>query len=193
MSESDQPTSGSLPQAQATSPERLLKRSEVTARCEMYRIAYQEGQRTLDDQQDELNRIRDRSVQFTAFIGAATAFLVGTGLSATSKDALFYGLASAASALTAILIFLLFNLLTPTNRHPWKYQASTEFIIKQWIEADVPQLDEAALLREMALRYDRWHRRNEVMLTSIRGSYRWLIATGSAQVTVWAALVWIKG
>jgi hypothetical protein len=159
----------------------------------MYKIAYQEGQRTLDDQQDELNRIRDRSVQFTAFIGAATAFLVGTGLSATSKDALYYGLASAASALTAILILLLFNLLTPTNRHSWKYQVSTEYMIKQWIEADVPQLDEAALLREMALRYDTWHRDNEVTLSSIRRSYRWLIATGSAQVTVWAALVWIKG
>lgn len=159
----------------------------------MYRIAYQEGQRTLDDEQDELNRMRDRAVQFTAFIGAATAFLVGTGLNASHKDALYYGLASAASALSAILIALLFLLLAPTFRHPWHYRISTKKMIDEWIEADVPQMDEAGLLREVALRFDDWHHLNEKMLRSIRTLYRWLIATGAAQVTVWAALVWIRG
>src|SRR5215469_13190908 len=190
VSESDQPPAANPLSTQASTP-RPIKRSDVTARRDLYKIAYQEGQRTLDDEQDELNRVRDRAVQFTAFVGAATAFLVGTGLDAPSKDALFYGLASAASALSAILIALLFIVLAPMGRHSWRYRMSTEFLISQWIEADLPQLDEAALLREMALQYGDMHRRNEAMLSSIRRSYRWLIATGAAQVTVWAALVWV--
>jgi hypothetical protein len=192
VSESDQPSAGNPLATQADTP-RPVRRSEVTARRDLYRIAYQEGQRTLDDEQDELNRIRDRAVQFTAFVGAATAFLVGTGLSSTSKDAVYYGLASAASALSAILIIFLFGLLAPIGRHSWAYRISTDYMVNRWIEADIPQLDEAGLLRAMTFEYGKMHRHNEAMLRSIRRLYRWLIATGAAQVTVWAALVWIKG
>jgi hypothetical protein len=159
----------------------------------MYRIAYQESQRTLDDQQDELKGMRDRGVQFTAFVGAATAFLVGAGLQAATKGPLFYSMASAATVLSAALIILLLILLTPSKRNLWHYRLSAESLIKGWIEAEVPPPDEALFMRAVAIKYDDMHRKNEVLLRSLRRSYRWLIAVGAAQVTVWAALVWITG
>jgi hypothetical protein len=159
----------------------------------MYRIAYQEGQRTLDDQQSELSSLRDRAVQFTVFVGAATAFLVGTGLSAPSRDATFYGLAISGSVLSALAIALLFMLLKPSKKAPWNYRLSSNKLITGWIESDVPPPNEAYFLRSLAQTYDQMREANEVLLKSLRWRYQALLAAGAAQVTVWAALVWVKG
>jgi len=167
-------------------------RRRAMADADMYRIAYQESQRTLDDEQDELNRMRDRAVAYTAFVGAASAFLVGTGLQAHGKDVLFYTLASIASALTASLIILLVALLTPSKAKLWHYRLSATSLIKGWIEADVPVPNEAAFIRALAIKYDDMHRENEILLKSLRQKYQWLIVCGTAQLTIWAALVWIK-
>lgn len=170
-----------------------MKRSEVTARLDLYRIVCQEGRRTLDDEQDELNGMRTRAVQFTAFVGAATAFLVGTGLlHVTDKDALFYALAATASALSAALIVFLFLLLSPFARQPWLYRMSTDRLINEWIDAEVPQPDEAMVLRELAFQYGEMHRGNELLLKSMRKWYLGIIVVGTAQVTTWAILVWLK-
>lgn len=166
---------------------------KALANADMYRIAYQESQRTLDDEQDELNRMRDRAVAFTAFVGAASAFLVGTGLQTHGKDGWFYVIAITASALTALLIVLLVALLTPSKSKLWHYRLSATSLIKGWIEADVPPPNEAAFIRALAVKYDEMHRDNEVFLRSLRRKYQWLIVSGTAQLTIWATLVWIKG
>ena len=136
--------------------------------------------------------MRDRAVQFTAFIGAATAFLVGTGLHAANRDAVFYALASLASALSALSIVLLIALLNPSNKRKWNYRMSATSLIEGWIENEVPGPSEAQFLRALSIRYENMRCENETLLESLRTWYRWLIIIGSTQITVWAVLVWLK-
>lgn len=172
---------------------RQARHHDGATRAAQYRIAYQEGQRALDDQQDELNGMRGRGVQFTAFVGAATAFLVGTGLQHPSRDATFYTLASLASLLSAGLIALILALLMPSRKNPWNYRMRPKILVEGWIEREVPFTDEAAMLREVALEYDEMYRKNEFLIKATRRAYKWLIVIGSAQVVLWASLVWVKG
>jgi hypothetical protein len=160
---------------------------------DLYRVAYTESQRTLDDQRDELQGMRTRAVQFTAFVSAATAFLVGTGLHATDRNAVFYILAIVASAFSALSIWMLAILLKPSNGKKWHYRMSAQVLIDGWIEQTVvPPLSEARFLRGLALEYDEMHAKNELLLGSLRTWYSRLIITGSVQVVLWAALVWLK-
>src|SRR5690349_1031373 len=105
MSEAEPPTSG------ASHPDRndlqRVGREPETRYEDLYKVAYEESRRTLDDQADELNRIRDRAVQFEVFIGAATAFLVGTGLQAPHRDTTFRILAGVATAASVMMILFL--------------------------------------------------------------------------------------
>lgn len=191
MPEIEQPSAGGPP----TKPDRRSQPSaaDMDRHLELYRTAYEEGKRALDDQQDELNGMRTRGVQFTAFVGAATAFLAGTGLKAIHRDATFYVLAIAASALSVLLILLLLVLLRPSKERKWQYRLSTEVLIGGWIEREVPLPNEASFLRALAQRYDKMRTDNESLLGWLRKWYQLLIVVGTAQVAVWAALVWVKG
>lgn len=199
VSRPEQPQSEIVAQPE---PVRQPTRSEVAESAPLYRIAYEASQRSLDDQLDELNRLRDRAVQFVAFVGAATAFLAGTGLlHPTHRDGSYYGLAIAGSVLSLIMIGLLFSLLIPRSRallrsgkdQMWRNRVSARLLIADWIEPQVPHMSEGDLLRALARQYDDYRASNEDFLGALRRSYRWLIVIGSAQVTVWAALVWAKG
>ena len=77
------------------------------------RLAYDEGKRALADQTDELNGIRTRAGSYMAFVGSATAFLVGTGLKAADRDAWFYALASVASTASLLTLVLIALVLDP--------------------------------------------------------------------------------
>jgi hypothetical protein len=166
----------------------------------MYRIAYQEGQRALDDQQDELNRMRDRAVAFTAFVGAATAFLVGAGLTNVHRDGSFYALASIATVFSLGMIFLLSVLLNPFQRKLqdpskgkyWNYRLSTKTLMEDWIERDVPPSSEGEFIRWLADLYDDMRVANEKLLGPLRFSYWGVVTSGVLQVVLWAALVWAK-
>jgi hypothetical protein len=191
VSEIDRPVGGASPTQHGGSLPSAKR--DIAQHVDLYKVAYQEAQRALDDQQGELRSMRDRSVQFTAFIGAATAFLVGTGLHPAYRDVLFYILASVASALSVALILLLLALLTPSNRRLWYYRLSAKSLIAGYIETEVPPPTEAHFLRALAERYDGMRVENEKLLSAVRAYYRWLIVVGIAQITVWAALVWVKG
>jgi hypothetical protein len=179
----------------------LESRNAIDGREEMYKVAYAESQRSIDDQTDELKGMRDRAVSFTTFVGAATAFLVGTGLQAVHKDPAFYTLAIIASALSALWILLLIILLNPKD---WGYRRSPRTLISDWIEIDVPRPGEitpirvppppttANFFRWLAIENDETMRANKAVLKSVRKYYQRLIIAGSAQVTVWAVLVWLK-
>src|SRR3954454_17779051 len=73
-------------------------------RVKMYRVAYKESQRTLDDQADELTGIRTRAVQYLAFIGTATAFLVGASLKTFERDTPFYAISITATGLSVLML-----------------------------------------------------------------------------------------
>jgi len=188
----DGPSMVPVPTSVERSGRRLPTRTEIASHPDLYRVAYLESQRTLDDQRDEIRGLRDRSVQFMAFVGAATAFLVGVGLHASTRDALFYGLSFGASALSLVTIVLLFSLLNPNQRKMWHYRMSANILIADWIEKDVPQPSEADLLRALAEEYDQMSENNEHLLGRLRSSYRWFVIIGAAQLITWAALVWAK-
>ena len=120
-------------------------------------------------------------LQFTAFVGAATAFLVGTGLQHSTRDVTFYTLASLASLLSAVLIVLILKLLMPSEKNLWHYRMKPKILVEGWIEREVPFTDEAALLREVALEYDKMYGNNEILINATRRAYKWLIVVGAAQ------------
>ena len=155
-----------------------------------YLITYEESVRTLDDQADEVNRIRDRSVQFIVFVGAATAFLVGSGLQAAHRDSIFYAIAGVASAASVLMIVLLFLVLNPPNKRLWNYRVSAKKMIAIF-EADVAP-SKSEFVRYLSLLNDDSREGNEKLLKPLRAYYRSLIIVGSVQVTIWAALVWAR-
>jgi hypothetical protein len=141
---------------------------------DLYQVNYEEGHRALDDQQDELNGIRDRAVQFTVFVGAATAFLVGSGLQSPHRDAFFYAIAWVASAASALSVSLLFLVLNPSRRNKWAYRLSTK-VLNRELEADAPT-SKAYYFKKMAGMYDEMRESNEILLrsmVSIRKSRDW--------------------
>jgi hypothetical protein len=158
----------------------------------MYKVVYEESQRSLDDQQDELKGMRDRAVQFSIFVGAATAFLVGTGLTAAHRDWVFYLIASVASLFSVVSIGLLLALLKPSKRHQWNYRLSSKTLISDWIESDVPEPTESQFMRALAKLYDDMQDENEKLLKPLRQMYQVLMAVGSLQLVFWAALIWIR-
>ena len=154
-------------------------------------MVYSESQRALDDQRDELQGLRTRAVQFTAFVSAATAFLVGTGLHATDRNGQFYALASTASALSLLSIVSLAMLLIPSK---WAYRMTPQALIDDFIEDENFQRPSDDLfLRKIALTYGVMSDGNNKKLRKLRTWYICLIITGSLQVIVWAALIWYKG
>jgi hypothetical protein len=169
----------------------------------MYKVAYEEGKRLVDDQLAELDGMRQRSVQFLAFIGSATAFLVGTSLGRVSQVGVAYEivpllLAGAASAASLIAIYLVVTMLLalskderlkPTN---WRFRLSPEVLIR-WIEPEVPQPDEVDFLRNLADVYQKMYEYNEPRLKRLRKFYTAFVAIGFFQLVLWASVAWING
>ncbi|MGY2004633.1 hypothetical protein [Blastococcus sp. SYSU DS1024] len=165
-------------------------------RVPLYRLAYEESQRALDDQASELDGMRQRATQFLAFVGSATAFLVAAGLNAPERDGTFYtlaGLATVVSVATVILAVAILLLVRPSIRHlgrfEWSFRLSASRLIG-WIEPEVGGPDEPDFLRAVALRQDAMRERNEANLVKIRYYYAGVIAFGLLQVVLWGALVW---
>jgi hypothetical protein len=163
-----------------------------SSQTDLYQMAYEASQRALDDQQDELGRLRDRGVNFAAFIGAATAFLVGTGLNASHRDWVFYLIAICASVCSLAFLWALIVLLNPSTRKLWRARISARVLIDEWIDVDLPPT-QAQFTKELALSYDKARENNEKLLQAVRTWYRVLILVGSAQVLLWVALVWVRG
>jgi hypothetical protein len=180
-----------LPGGQAGAGRPRRNSAQATGAEGLYRTVYEESQRTLDDQNDELTEIRQRVVQFVAFVGAATAFLVGTSLRASSKDAVFYWLAAFATSLSCFTLALVVCVLVPFAK--WEYRLSASVLIDKWIETDVPVPSEGQFLRALALRYDQMRQRNETALNRLRLAYVAVIVAGILQLSTWIVLSWVKG
>jgi len=160
----------------------------------LYRLAYEEGKRALDDQVDELNGIRGRAVQFTAFVGSSTAFLAAVGLrTGPDRSWLFYVLAGVASALSLFAIASLGFLLIPRKRQKFTFKMSSRVLIEDWIECEVPGPSEAAMLKELATEYDDLRVKNSRALGVLRRWYASVILIGATAVVVWAGLAWAGG
>jgi hypothetical protein len=162
---------------------------------DLYKLAYEEGKRALEDQLAELDTMRQRSVQFLAFVGSASAFLVGTSLKATDRSLAFYILAVTASIATLLTVALCLALLT-ASRLPrargveeWSLNLSPSALIK-WIEPDVRPPRESDFYRALAERYDQMTSDNLPGLNRMRHRYVLFLGGAVMQLTLWLALAW---
>jgi hypothetical protein len=170
-----------------------IARRDADSFVPIYQVLYEESKRSLDDQQDELNRMRDRAVQFIIFVGAATAFLVGTGLTAVhNRDWIFYFLASMATLSSAVSVGLLIALLKPRKGHKWNFRISSQSVIEDIESRDVPVPTESQFMRYLVKLNDEMQIENEKLLAPLRDIYQWLMAVGVLQLIFWAVLVWIR-
>jgi hypothetical protein len=155
-----------------------------------YRIAYEQVQRAVDDQTDELNGIRDRAVAYAAFIGAATAFLVGSTVKGIAHDATYLALASSGTLVFVVSIIALWRVIRPTKK-AWQIRLSGAVLVDDWIDSrDVPKPTDAQLIRALALRYDQMREANEVVLGGLRRSYVTYIVASMIQLAMWIVLAW---
>src|SRR5690606_33826850 len=78
-------------------------------RAAMYELVVKAGERSLDEQRDELNGMRTRAVGFSAIVLSATAFLVGGGLVAgvERSEAFYVGAIVGTGALGIMLVLLI--------------------------------------------------------------------------------------
>jgi len=166
----------------------------------LYREAYEEGKRAVDDQIAELDAMRQRSVQFMAFAGSATAFLIGTGLSSSSnRNVGFYVLAVVGSALSVIAIVGLISVLLALAvnkgsrdvRAQWNFRNSPGVLIREWIDPDLGGLTPVVFYKQLGLVYERKLEVNDLLLRQVRRAYWIFLVAAALQVIFWGALVWI--
>lgn len=180
------------PQSKNGTPRRRTRED----RPELYKLAYEEGKRAVDDQLSELDSMRQRSVQFLAFVGSASAFLVGTSLKATERSLVFYSIAITASILTLLTLALCLSLLTATRRllggglEQWSFRLSPSALVK-WIEPDVRPPSEADFFRALAERYEGMATDNSRSLSKVRSRYSAFLGVAVLQLTFWLVLAWL--
>jgi len=164
---------------------------DATGDSKLYRIAYDHGLRTLDDQRDELNGVRGRAGQFMAFVGSATAFLVGAGLRSPDRDWVFYLVAACGTFLIVGALACLVFVLSPRSK--FVLTMDPGMLVDEWIDRQVPKRPtEADLLRHLAKRIQGMIDENDTRLTAIRWWYLGTVVLGTVALACWVGLVWAR-
>jgi hypothetical protein len=165
--------------------------------AKLYKIAFDESVRTLKQQNEELSAIRQRLVQFLAFVGTATAFLIGTSLrpeegsTAVTRGPEFLPLCSAGTVAMVVTLGLTLVLLYPRTT-PLTVVSSAREIL-DGIHRDVSPTDtEAHLLHDLAWYYDGYVKENAAILAKARWYYFSAIGAGVLQLSIWTALIWTQ-
>lgn len=163
--------------------------------AKLYKVAFDESVRTLEQQTSELSAIRQRLVQFLAFVGTATAFLVGTSLkpetTASPRGHWFMPLCIAGTAAMAMTLVLTLILLYPKLTELTVVSSARDIL--DGIHRDVsPTNTEAHLLHDLAWYYDGYVKENAPILTRARWIYFSAIGAGAIQLGIWIALVWTQ-
>ncbi|MBP2453866.1 hypothetical protein [Mycolicibacterium lutetiense] len=170
---------------------------ETDESAKLYKIAFDEAVRTLKQQSEELSAIRQRLVQFLAFAGTATAFLVGTalrpseGVAAVNRGLDFYILCGAGTITLGLTLVLTLILLFPNKTKLTVVSRSRDIL--DGILRDVSPTDtEAHLYYDLAWYYGGYIEKNIKILNEARWIYFSAIGTGALQLGIWIALVWTQ-
>lgn len=166
-------------------------RPGVEGREAMYRLAYEQGLRTLSDQAAEVDGMRTRAVSFMAFIGTATAFLVTTTLRSAEPGALFYVVAGLATALVGFATVQLARLLRP--RIEFTLQLNSRDIVTDWIDQEVPCPSEALLLRGLSGWLAQYAEDNLEGIKVLRNRFSHVVLFGSGGLLLWTTAIWVFG
>lgn len=161
----------------------------------MLRLALEEGRRLLDAQMSELDGIRQRLVQFLSFVGTATAFLVGAGLSTAHKDGAFSSVAIIGALLFMAALYLALSILRGTHpatpfRQPfdWTFRLNPSALVS-YLSYDIGQPDEAKFLDALVAECQGYADENENHLSMVRIAYWAFLLLMSVQLALWVALV----
>lgn len=163
----------------------------LSAAAPLYKAAYEEAKSGVEGQTSELDAIRQRAAAYMSFVGAATAFLVGTSLRLpTTRNLEFYVIAGIATSLSLLTVIFACLVLLPTRT--WEQKLSGQDLVEGWIETDVPPT-ETLYFRALALLYDDMRAANETVLQQVRWRLTGVVVCGSLQVLAWATLAWYMG
>ena len=168
-------------------------------RSELYKLAYLESVRAVEFQGRQLEGVRQRTVQYLAFIGTATAFLVGTGLSGPTRDGWFFAIAGFGTLLAAACLVMAVRILLLLSgyrfglpRLEWAFGMSGKRLV-EWIEPEVGAPNETDYVRALTLLNDEAYETNAVALAALSRTQTWFVLCGFAQLLVWVILAWAKG
>lgn len=163
----------------------------------VYKIAFDEAVRTLKAQADELSTMRQRLVQYLAFVGTATAFLVGTSLRPSDgaqpilRGPEFMPLCIAGTVAMVVTLVLALILLYPGWTRLTVVSSSKGILAG--IHRDVSPTDtEAHLLHDLAWYYGDYINKNKPILARSRWIYFAGIGAGAIQLGIWIALIWTQ-
>ena len=157
----------------------------------MYRLAYEQGLRTLADQATELDGMRTRAVSFMAFVGTATAFLVTAALRSAEPGNLFFALALVATLCVGAAIVQLARLIRPGIEFTLRLDPRS--IVTDWIDREVPCPSEALLLRGLSGWLAQYAEDNREGLKVLRNRFSHVIILGSSGLLIWTIAIWVFG
>jgi hypothetical protein len=158
------------------------------AKADLYRLAYTEARARVDAQADELSTMKQRAVQFVTFIGASTAFLVGSVIGKTEPIGLRgQVLAAIATVLLIGMLTSLARLLWPGN---WSLSVHARLLLSDWIDSDIHPPG-PTIYRDLAEEVDARADVNEQKLERRRRVYVVSILCGMLQLALWIALGWL--
>lgn len=150
---------------------------------DLYRLAIEEGIRAVQQQEAELGRIRDRTINLLGLVATATAFFVGAALQSDTRGPRFYLPLGLGTALFLALAYCSWDLLKPVEH--WKAKVSSTVLIEDF--ASRPAAESYALLASF---YTSAKDSNDAKLNPLRNKLRTAVALSGAVVLAWIALVW---
>ena len=160
-------------------------------RAALYRVAYEQGLRSLTDQVDELSGLRTRAVSYMAFIGTATAFLVTATLRSATAGTPFFVCALLATLFVAWATIQLGRTIHPGLEFTFRLDARQ--IIARWIDREVPAPSEADLLRSLSGWLSVYVEQNEVALKKVRWRFNQVVMCGGTGLLLWTVAIWAFG
>jgi hypothetical protein len=165
----------------------------------LYERAAGVGKDALDDQVSELDSMRNRSVQFLAFVGSATAFLVGTSLNGAVPRGPGFGITGALGTLGILaLLVILRSILTGTAnwfggaQMNWNYRLDPT-AYTEWLDEQGSRVSAEVFYRHLAGVYRTQKVANEEYLKVIRARYFAFLVSSTSVLLIWGVVAWRYG
>jgi hypothetical protein len=180
--------------SESDKPARSRERPEDVA---SYKLARDEELRSLDLQRSQLESMRTRSAQYLAFGGAATGFLVGTGLTHAQRDSMFFWIAgiatvfSLAMVVLAVCVFVGGFDIRARSASKWQFALPNGFVLRA-AEADI-RPTESQINAYLARNYWQLADANRPAMKRMQLQYVVFLAVGALQLVLWVILLWARG
>lgn len=169
-----------------------------------YKAAADVGRLAVVDQVSELDAIRTRSSTFLAFVGSATAFLVGTAVKGSdgnpSPGFVIAGLVGTVALAALLVVFT--SVMIGSTRWYWPKEQmlwdsrQSGRMYADWLHGDLANAapdTPIAFYRHLANQYELQFNSNRIYLTTIRNRYLALVVMGFVVLVTWGVAAWLFG